>query len=70
MVPSAPVSFALLLPIGGDVLGVFAPILTPIIPMAAAPLPVGLSIVIPVIRVGRSLGLLPSTLAFPLALGG
>jgi hypothetical protein len=38
--------------------------------MAVAPLPVGLGIVIPVIRIGRSLGLLPSALAFPLTRGG
>jgi hypothetical protein len=69
MAPQGPVSLALLLPIVGDVLGVFAPILAPIIPMAIAPLPVGLGIVISIIRVDRSLGLLPSALAFPLALG-
>jgi hypothetical protein len=38
--------------------------------MAAAPLPVGLNIVIPVIRIGSSPSLLPAALAFSLALGG
>jgi hypothetical protein len=35
--------------------------------MLTAPLPVGLSIVIPVIRIGGTLGFLPTALALPLA---
>jgi len=36
----------------------------------AAPLSVGLNIVVPAIRVGGSPGLLPAALAFPLAFSG
>jgi hypothetical protein len=68
--PFGPVSLALLLSIAGDVLGVFAAILAPIIRILDAPMPAGLNIVIPVIRIDRSPGLLPPALAFPLALGG
>jgi hypothetical protein len=38
--------------------------------MLAAPLPVGLNIVVPVVQVGGSPGLLPAALAFPLAFSG
>jgi hypothetical protein len=50
--------------------GVFASMLASITRMPAAPLPVGLNIVIPVIGSGRSPGLLPPALALALALGG
>jgi len=38
--------------------------------MPAAPLAVGLKIVVPVIRVGGPPGLLPAAFAFPLTFGG
>jgi hypothetical protein len=38
--------------------------------MPAAPLAAGLNIVVPVVRVGSAPGLLPATLAFPLAVSG
>ena len=43
---------------------------SPIIGMPAAPLTAGLSIVVPVVRIGGSPSLLPAALAFPLAGGG
>jgi hypothetical protein len=43
---------------------------TPVVGMLAAPLSVGLNIVVPVVRVGGSPGLLPAALAFPLAFSG
>jgi hypothetical protein len=43
---------------------------SPIAGMPAAPLPVGLNIIVPVVRVGGSPGLLPAALAFPLAFSG
>jgi hypothetical protein len=49
---------------------VFTTIGMPIVRVPAAPLPVGLNIVIPVIRIGSSPGLLPATLAFPLTVSG
>jgi len=43
---------------------------TPVIGMPVAPLPVGLNIVVPVVRVGGAPGLLPTALALPLAFSG
>jgi hypothetical protein len=64
------VSLALPLAIADDVLRVVAPILAPIVGMLAAPMSVGLNIVVPIIRIARSLGLLPPALAFTLARSG
>jgi hypothetical protein len=68
--PFGSVTFTLFLPISDDRLGMLTAIRTPILGMPAAPLPVGLNIVVPVVRVGGSSGLLPTAFAFPLALGG
>jgi hypothetical protein len=68
--PFGPVTFMLFLPIENDRLRVLTAIRRPIVRMPAAPLAVGLNIVVPIIRIGGSSGLLPTAFAFPLALGG
>ena len=68
--PLGPVTFTLFVPISDDRLGMLTAIRRPIVGMPAAPLAVGLNIVVPVVRIGGSPGLLPTAFAFPLALGG
>jgi hypothetical protein len=68
--PPGPVTFSLFIPIPDHRPGVLATIRSPVVGIPAAPLAVGLKIVVPVIRVGGSPCLLPAAFAFPLTFGG
>jgi len=70
LAPSGPVTLALPRTVSDDVLGMLVPILPPITRMLAAPVAVGLNIVVAVIGIGRTPGFLPAALALPLARGG